>query len=175
MDAMCTPGQGKQNQRGTTMYATYLRAPDQAITDRTLTSDRATALRAFGALLDRTELDGTKMRAVLNFQSIALAHHRFCVEPGNDDHWRGRIDQLPCPAASLLRADSAGGRSITVFLDNASLALAEKLGRGDAGEGLRRSMKKLAGLPGPKVPARPDQDGRPDDGPGAIETCVLAP
>lgn len=130
------------------MYTTYLRAADQSITDQTLTSDRATALRAFGALLDRTEFDGTKMRAILNYQNIALAHHRFCVEPGNDDHWRGRVDQLPCPIAATMRHESASGSAVTVFLDNASLALAEKLGHGDPAEGVRRAMKNLAGAAG---------------------------
>ena len=122
------------------MYTIYLRAPDQSITEKTRTSCRTVALSAFKALVQHTQFDGTMMRAILNYQDIAIAHHRFSVAPGNDDFWRGRVDQLALEAPGGARNEPAGGRSVTLFLDVKSLAQAEALGGGDAAEGLRRAL-----------------------------------
>jgi hypothetical protein len=122
------------------MYTIYLRAPDQSITEKTMTACRTVALSAFKALVQHTQFDGTKMRAILNYQDIAIAHHRFCVAPGNDDFWRGRIDQLALAGPGGLRGETASGRNITLFLDAKSLAQAEALGGGDAAAGLRRAL-----------------------------------
>lgn len=122
------------------MYTIYLRAPDQSITEKTRTACRTVALSAFKALVQHTQFDGTMMRAILNYQDIAIAHHRFSVAPGNDDFWRGRVDQLALEATGVGKGEPAGGGSVTLFLDAKALAHAEALGGGDAAEGLRRAL-----------------------------------
>ena len=123
------------------MYTIYLRAPDQSITKKTRTSSRSVALSAFATLIEDTEFDGTMMRAILNHQDIAIAHHRFSVAPGNDDFWRGRVDQLEIAEPTVSIRETVGGK-ITMFLDADLLARAEKLGRGDAAEGVRRALRQ---------------------------------
>jgi hypothetical protein len=123
------------------MYNIYLRAHDQSITERTSTSDRATALLAFGALLDHGEFDGTRMRAILNHQQIALAHHRFDCVPGDDDYWRGRVDQLEQVTPLNHGLDADGGRHISIYLDAPAMARAVHLGHGDPVEGVRRALR----------------------------------
>jgi hypothetical protein len=124
------------------MYTIYLRAPDQSITEKTRTACRTVALSAFTVLVQRTQFDGTMMRAILNYQDIAIAHHHFSVAPGNDDFWRGRVDQLKLAVPAGFSREPAGGRSITLFLDAQSLALAEALGGGNAAEGLRLALQR---------------------------------
>jgi hypothetical protein len=124
------------------MYTIYLRAPDQSITEKTRTACRTVALSAFKVLVQHTQFDGTMMRAILNYQDIAIAHHRFSVPPGNDDFWRGRVDQLALEVPSSLKGEPAGGRSITLFLDAKSLARAEALGGGNAADGLRKALHR---------------------------------
>jgi hypothetical protein len=74
-------------------YRAYLRAPDQRVSDKTTTSDPQLALAAFGKLLDRTDLDGTPMLAVLNRNGDRVAHHRF---DGKDPqkYWRGKLNEV---------------------------------------------------------------------------------
>jgi hypothetical protein len=124
------------------MYTIYLRAPDQSITEKTRTACRTVALSAFATLVQHTQFDGTMMRAILNYQDIAIAHHRFSVAPGNDDFWRGRVDQLALGAPGGASGTPAGGRSVTLFLDAQSLARAEALGGGDATKGLRLALQR---------------------------------
>jgi hypothetical protein len=124
------------------MYNIYLRAHDQSITERTSTPDRATALLAFCALLDHGEFDGTRMRAILNHQQIALAHHRFDCVPGDDDYWRGRVDQLEQILPLNHGLDTDGGRHMSIYLDAPAFARALHLGHGDPVEGVRRALRQ---------------------------------
>lgn len=75
------------------IFRIYLRSPDQRVTDKTTTGDPEAARAAFRSLVDRTDLDGTDMLAVLNRDGRPVAHHRF---DGLDPlkHWRGRTDQI---------------------------------------------------------------------------------
>jgi hypothetical protein len=75
------------------MYRIYLRAPDQSVTDKTVTGDPVAALAAFRTLTERTGLDGTAMLAVLNKDGKPVAHHRF---DGHDPtkQWRGRTHEI---------------------------------------------------------------------------------
>lgn len=124
------------------MYNIYLRAHDQSITERTNTSDRATALLAFGVLLDHAEFDGTRMRAILNHQQIALAHHRFDCAPGDDDYWRGRVDQLQQVVPLNHGLETDGGSHMSIYLDAPAMARALHLGHGDPVEGVRRALRQ---------------------------------
>ncbi|MER1966085.1 hypothetical protein [Castellaniella sp. GW247-6E4] len=79
-------------------YRIYLRDANQRVTDKTATESKAAALAAFGELVDRAELDGQKLLAVLNQDGKKIAHHNFQAQPGDADHWRGRLDQITWPA-----------------------------------------------------------------------------
>lgn len=84
------------------IYRIYIRDPHQRVSDKTNTGDRAAALAAFTSLVNRTDLDGTAMLAVLNQNGIPVAHHDFRSRPDGTPHdptkyWRGRIDQIKFP------------------------------------------------------------------------------
>lgn len=87
-------------------YHIYLRDTDQIITDKTVTSDQVAAAKAFADLVDRTELDGRPLLAVINRDGRIVAQHDFRLDkdgaahsPAN--HWRGRIDKLRIDAGSV--------------------------------------------------------------------------
>lgn len=87
---------------GRTMYRIYLRDAQQRVTDKTTTGDRAAALAAFESLVNRTDLDGSTMLAVLNFNGAPVAHHDFRSRPPGVPHdpakyWRGRLDAIRWP------------------------------------------------------------------------------
>lgn len=84
------------------IYRAYLRDPQQRVSDKTNTGDRAAALAAFKSLVNRTDLDGTPMLAVLNYNGRPVAHHDFRVRPDGSPHdtakyWRGRTDAIKGP------------------------------------------------------------------------------
>lgn len=74
-------------------YRIYLRSPDQSVSDKTVTGSPDVARAAFRALVERDDLDGTPMLAVLNRDGRPVAHHRF---DGLDPQkwWRGRTDEI---------------------------------------------------------------------------------
>lgn len=78
-------------------YRIYLRDAHQRVTDKTTTESKATAFAAFAELVDRTDLDGQKLLAVLNQDGRKIAHHNFQARAGDADHWRGRLDQIAWP------------------------------------------------------------------------------
>lgn len=85
------------------MYRVYLRDPQQRVSDKTTTGDRAAALAAFMSLVNRTDLDGQPMLAVLNQSGRPVAHHDFRHRPDGVPHdpakyWRGRMDAIQWPA-----------------------------------------------------------------------------
>lgn len=84
------------------IYRVYLRDPQQRVSDKTNTGDRAAALAAFTSLVNRTDLDGQAMLAVLNQNGRPVAHHDFRgrpegVAPDLAKYWRGRTDAIKWP------------------------------------------------------------------------------
>ncbi len=84
------------------MYRIYLRDPQQRVSDKTNTSDRAAALAAFSSLVSRADLDGSPMLAVLNLSGRPVAHHDFRLRPDGSAHdpakyWRGKLDAIQWP------------------------------------------------------------------------------
>ncbi len=75
-------------------YRIYIRDAHQRVTDKTVTESKAAALAAFGELVDRADLDGQKLLAVLNQDGRKIAHHNFTSQPGEADYWRGRLDEI---------------------------------------------------------------------------------
>jgi len=81
------------------IYRVYLRDSEQRVSDKTITGDRAAALTAFTGLVNRTDLDGQPMLAVLNYNGKPVAHHDFRLRPDGVAHdaakyWRGKIDAI---------------------------------------------------------------------------------
>lgn len=84
------------------MYRIYLRDPQQRVSDKTTTGDRAAALAAFASLVNRTERDGQSMLAVLNQSGRPVAHHDFRLRPDGSPHdptkyWRGKTNAIVWP------------------------------------------------------------------------------
>lgn len=84
------------------IYRIYLRDPQQRVSDKTNTGDRAAALAAFASLVDRTDLDGSPMLAVLNFNGRPVAHHDFRLRPDGSPHdsakhLRGKLGAIVWP------------------------------------------------------------------------------
>lgn len=84
------------------IYRIYLRDPQQRVSEKTTTGDRAAALAAFTTLVNRTDLDDTSVLAVLNQNGRPVAHHDFRqrpegVPPDPAKYWRGRTDQIKWP------------------------------------------------------------------------------
>jgi hypothetical protein len=84
------------------MYRVYLRGPDLRVTEKIDTEDRIAALAAFEELVDRTELDGLPMLAVLTMKGQPVAHHHFAMLPSGQPHdpakfWRGKLDKIEWP------------------------------------------------------------------------------
>ncbi|MDR2872023.1 MAG: hypothetical protein LBV45_05805 [Xanthomonadaceae bacterium] len=74
-------------------FRVYLRDSDQRVTNKTTTEDQSAALAAFATLVNRAELDGKLLLAVLNCDGRPVAHHDFS---GRDPEksWRGRLDKI---------------------------------------------------------------------------------
>lgn len=92
---------GKHSLAGMT-YRVYLRDPQQRVTDKTVTGDKAAALAAFASLVDRTDLDGSTLLAVLNCSGRPVAHHDFRLQSDGSPHdsgkyWRGKLDSIHWP------------------------------------------------------------------------------
>lgn len=88
------------------IYRIYLRDPQQRVSDKTTTGDRAAALAAFASLVKRTDLDGTHMLAVLNQNGRPVAHHDFRVRPDGSPlylqyYWRGKLDLIQWPPLAV--------------------------------------------------------------------------
>lgn len=123
------------------MYRVYLRDFQQHVfpETKTATKNQAAAAEAFTDLVDREELDGQKLAAVLTYNNRQLAFHRFDREPGCVDFWRDKLDEIDWPAAGR-PAEMAGGKRVNVYLDAASLARASELGNGNISEGIRLAL-----------------------------------
>lgn len=138
------------------MYSIYLRHPDQQVSDKTSTACRDVAVEAFSALINRADLDGSKMIVVLNCGASITCHH---FDAGPDDpmhYWRDRLGDLIFPASPTLvhsgtgvgsdkkmRTTDAGPlRRCTTDLDETSIALLTALGDGDLSEGIRVATRR---------------------------------
>src|SRR5574343_1870465 len=122
---------------GGTMYRVYLRTFDQRVLpeSKTNTTNPAAAREAFAELVERTELDGQKLAAVLSYDNRQLAFHRFDREPGRADYWRDRLDEIEWPGIGR-PVTLTGGRRVQVYLDAPSLEAAERLGCGNGSGGV---------------------------------------
>lgn len=75
------------------IFRVYLRAPDQSVSDKTVTADPEAARAAFRTLTERADLDGSPLLAVLNRDGRPVAHHRFDgLDP--QKQWRGLTDLI---------------------------------------------------------------------------------
>ena len=81
-------------------FRVYLRDAQQRVTDKTTTVSPDAALVAFRALVERADLDGQRLLAVLNRDGAPVAHHDFSKPappaPGSDPSrwWRGRTGDI---------------------------------------------------------------------------------
>ena len=125
------------------MYRIYLRTFDQRVLpeSKTNTTNPETAAEAFAALVDRTDLDGQKLAAVLSYDNRQLAFHRFDRKPGDADHWRDKLDRIEWPREGRPAALD-GGRRVQVYLDEHSLDRARVLGAGNVSEGIRIALSR---------------------------------
>lgn len=82
------------------MYRIYLRDSQQRVSDKTTTGSPDAARAAFAELVDRADLDGQRMLAVLNRDGHPVAHHDFSrpapPAAGSDASrwWRGRVNDI---------------------------------------------------------------------------------
>ena len=74
-------------------YRIYIRDQHQRVSDKTVTGDPSSALAAFATLVNRADLDGQKLLAVLNKDGRPVAHHNF-ERHDPQMHWRGCIDKI---------------------------------------------------------------------------------
>ncbi|MBM2884081.1 hypothetical protein JFK97_06725 [Chromobacterium phragmitis] len=83
------------------VYRVYLKdgtaQGNPVILAKSHTDDREIAAREFAALVNRTDLDGLRIAAVLSYNNRQIAYHRFDREPGHADCWRGRAEEIQWP------------------------------------------------------------------------------
>jgi hypothetical protein len=80
-------------------FRIYLRTPDQQVSDKTVTENRTVAIAAFTELVNRSDLDGKDVLAVLNQDGKPVAHHSFLLDADEQPldvtkWWRGRVDAI---------------------------------------------------------------------------------
>ena len=127
------------------MFRIYLRDYEQRVSEKTNTSDSQAAIAAFSALVNRTDLDGQKVMAVITKNGSPVAHHKFNArEDDREFYWRGRITPLPIYPEAGRPAELEGGKRVQVYLDAESLAIAAKLGNGNVSDGIRKALKQAA-------------------------------
>ena len=85
--------------RPTVIFRAYLRDPQQRVSDKTITGDKTVAIAAFTALVERRDLDGTAMLAVLNHDGRPIAYHDFRLRKDGSPHdpakyWRGKTREI---------------------------------------------------------------------------------
>ena len=83
-------------------YRIYLRFRNQSVSNKTTTSDKTAALAAFTTLVNRHDLDGSEVSAILNYNNgQKIACHNFQVQPDGEpgaNYWRGRLDAIIWPS-----------------------------------------------------------------------------
>ncbi len=127
------------------MFRIYLRDQHQQVSEKTNTGSQTAAVSAFSELVSRTDLDGSRMMAVITKNGSPVAHHKFNARP--DDamyYWRGRIDDLPIHESAGRPAALEGGKRVQLYLDAASLEIAAQIGAGNVSEGVRKALQHYA-------------------------------
>lgn len=128
------------------MYRVYIRTADQKVLQetKTNTTSQEVAAEAFAALVDRTDLVGQKLAAVLSHNNRQLAFHRFDHPEGTSQNWRGRLHEIEWPEVGR-PAEMTEGKRVNVYLDAQSLEAAKALGGGNVSEGIRIALAKANG------------------------------
>lgn len=125
---------------------------------KTHTTSAAAAEQAFAALVNRRDLDGQKVAAVLSYDNRQRAFHRFDRYPGQADYWRERLDEIEWPnerpVAHGGAREGAGRKAKTtdvgpihgknVTLDEDTIQALTALGDGELSEGIRRAARRVA-------------------------------
>ncbi len=125
---------------------------------KTNTSNATAAADAFAALVNRTDLDGQKLAAVLSYNNGQLAFHRFDRYPGQADYWRDRLNDIEWPAERPVvhgGAREGAGRTAqttdggplerkTVSVDATTVRLLTAYGDGEFSEGIRRAARAVS-------------------------------
>lgn len=143
------------------IYRVYLRDFQGRVTaeTKTVTHAATAAAEAFSALVNRTDLDGQKLAAVLSYNNGQLAFHRFDRFPGQADYWRDRLDEIEWPeerpvlshggareGAGRVPETTDGGQMarVTVTMDSTTRAILTPYGDGNLSEGIRRAARAVA-------------------------------
>lgn len=136
------------------MYRVYLRDFQGRVPaeTKTITSNQASAAEAFESLVNRTDLDGQKLAAVLSYNNGQLAFHRFDRQPGSADYWRDKLDAIEWPQRGGARdgsgvkpADGATDlKRSNITIDPASAEILRAYGDGDLSLGIRRAARLVA-------------------------------
>lgn len=125
------------------MFRIYLRDNGQRVSEKTNTGDPQAAVAAFAGLVDRMDLDGQKVMAVITKNGSPVAHHKFTArEDDAQFYWRGRIAQLPIHPEPGRPPELEDGGRVNIYLDGPSKAIAKKLGAGNVSEGIRIALAK---------------------------------
>ncbi|WP_375592120.1 hypothetical protein [Chitiniphilus eburneus] len=124
-------------------YRIYLRDFQQHVLadSKTHTTNPAAAAEAFADLVNRQELDGQTLAAVLSFKNKQLAFHRFDRHPGDADYWRDKLGAISWPSAGR---PSEGRKPRTLSLTDADIERAKEIGQGNASEGISRALAHQA-------------------------------
>lgn len=95
------------------MYKIYLRTHDQQVdpSTKSITADRDEAAAAFAGLVARVDLDGRQVAAVLSYNAVRLAFHRFDKAAGENDYWRSRLNEIEWPTATPAKGGAGGARA----------------------------------------------------------------
>lgn len=109
------------------IYRVYLCRFDGQSSDKTTTTDIAAAEAAFAALVNRADLAGQKVAAVLTGDNERLAFHHFGHPPGRP-------------------VKMEGGKRVQVYMDAESLRIAAKIGDGNISAGIREALKRASNL-----------------------------
>ena len=123
------------------IFRVYLRDPSQRVSEKTNTGDAGAAIAAFSELVSRTDLDGSRMLAVITKNGSPVAYHHFNSSPEDENrYWRGRIEQLPIYCDAGRPAELEGGKRVNVYLDAESLSIADEIGDGNVSNGIRKAL-----------------------------------
>lgn len=142
------------------IYRVYLRDFNGNVPDytKTQTVNSAAATEAFAALVNRGDLDGQKLAAVLSYNNVQVAFHRFDRLPGQADYWRDRLDEIEWPTArpamgrggartgAGVKPDITDGgpiNRITVTVDRLTHEILKRYGGGNFSKGIRRAARAI--------------------------------
>lgn len=136
------------------IYRVYLRDFQSHVFEETKTNtiSAASAAQAFAELVNRTDLYGQNVAAVLSYDNRHLAFHRYDRLPGQKDYWRGRLEEIEWPERPVAHggAREGAGRPAqttdggplhrkTVNLDEATIRALTEFGDRELSEGIRRA------------------------------------